>query len=65
MSNMGYCRFQNTEKDLSDCIDALNEDGDLSSFSDTEQEAAHRILALCADFIQAMEMHGVSEKGDS
>ena len=25
MSNMSYCRFQNTVPDLEDCLDALNE----------------------------------------
>ena len=24
MSNMSYCRFQNTRLDLQDCIDAIN-----------------------------------------
>ena len=32
MSNMSYCRFQNTSRDLMDCIEAINDDTeDLSS----------------------------------
>lgn len=27
MSNMSYCRFENTHDDLIDCLEALDEDG--------------------------------------
>lgn len=30
MSNMSYCRFQNTRKDLDDCIDAIQNGEELS-----------------------------------
>lgn len=30
MSNMSYCRFQNTSSDVVDCLDALNEQEPLS-----------------------------------
>ena len=34
MANMSYCRFENTARDLGDCVDALNnrEIDDLSSY---------------------------------
>ncbi len=37
MSNMSYCRFQNTLRDLKDCLDALCDiDGNLSELSKEE-----------------------------
>jgi hypothetical protein len=48
MSNMGYCRFENTLADLQDCAEALDEiDGDLSDLSDREQKAARALIVLC------------------
>ena len=41
MSNMGYCRFQNTLADLRDCYDAMQEDGALS-----EEEAKARLKLI-------------------
>ena len=34
MGNMSYCRFENTARDLADCVDALNNGHteDLSSY---------------------------------
>ena len=45
MSNMSYCRFQNTLSDLEDCYEALlNEEvGDHQA----EQEAKECLLELC------------------
>lgn len=45
MSNMSYCRFQNTLKDLRDCECHL-EDDDLSK---DEQEAKDDLIQLCKD----------------
>ena len=40
MSNLSYCRFQNTVSDLSDCADALEEiDGNLAELSRDEARA--------------------------
>lgn len=48
MSNMSYCRFENTLSDLSDCADALDDiGGDLSNLSDTERKAAERLIDMC------------------
>lgn len=30
MANMHYCRFQNTHNDLLDCLDALNDEEELT-----------------------------------
>tara|TARA_R100000152_G_C6570275_1_gene37843 strand:- start:127 stop:333 length:207 start_codon:yes stop_codon:yes gene_type:complete len=37
MANMSYCRFENTARDLGDCVDALNnrEVDELSSYEVT------------------------------
>ena len=37
MSNMSYCRFENTSRDLMDCVDAIenNETEDLSEYEIT------------------------------
>lgn len=45
MSNMGYCRFQNTLPDLQDCYDSMG-DGD---FSEEEERARKRLIELCQD----------------
>ena len=35
MANMSYCRFENTTRDLNDCVDALQNDS-VNTLSDTE-----------------------------
>lgn len=59
MSNMSYCRFQNTANDLQDCIDALAEGGqqmidrlytDLTNGYPEEHQAFIRLAKLCRDF---------------
>ena len=45
MSNMSYCRFQNTLNDLRDCYEHI-EDEDLS---EDEKEARNKIKELCKD----------------
>ncbi len=47
MSNMAYCRFQNTLADLRDCEDALDEMWDLSELSEEERKAAKRLIQVC------------------
>lgn len=43
MSNMSYCRFQNTVADLGDCRDNMNE----SLSTDEEVAARRRLIKLC------------------
>ena len=43
MSNMSYCRFENTLNDLRDCEEHLDDD-DLSK---SEKEYRDRLLKLC------------------
>jgi len=44
MSNMGYCRFENTLPDLRDCYEHINDD----DLSDREIKSRRRLLELCA-----------------
>ena len=43
MTNMGYCRFENTARDLSDCIDHLND----TDLSESEKDARDNLIELC------------------
>lgn len=47
MSNMNYCRFQNTLNDLRDCEEALSFEN-MADWSQDEQKAAQRLIKLCA-----------------
>lgn len=49
MSNMSYCRFQNTLIDMRDCLD------DLSVSSYDEFIARERLVQVARDFISAYE----------
>lgn len=49
MSNMSYCRFQNTLSDLGDCYDNMD---DKESLSIDEQSARTRLLKLCKVIIE-------------
>ena len=50
--NMSYCRFENTFRDLEDCVDALVDNDDLS---DREANFAHRMRNLCEEYLDAYE----------
>jgi hypothetical protein len=55
MSNMSYCRFQNTLKDLMDCQNALEEfftGADDSDLSADELRAAHQLVETCLSIAQ-------------
>lgn len=42
MSNMSYCRFENTSRDLDDCIEAI-ENGEINELNEYEIEAIKRM----------------------
>jgi hypothetical protein len=44
MTNMSYCRFENTYRDLNDCYDALSYGDELS---ESEQDFRERLVDLC------------------
>ena len=48
MSNMSYCRFENTSRDLADCAQALRECSELPNISNRyEYPALLNLIALC------------------
>lgn len=57
MSNMSYCRFENTAGDLADCVDALEEllRGEGEPLSDDELMAAKRLVKRCMDVAMLIE----------
>ena len=50
---MDYCRFQNTKKDLNDCVNSMSEAEDLEELdlSEEEQCAMERMMILCGEYI--------------
>jgi uroporphyrinogen-III decarboxylase len=54
MANMSYCRFENTYRDLVDCLRALSDSG-ADSLSDRELQYANMMMQLCEDFHQNYE----------
>jgi len=46
MSNMSYCRFQNTLGDLEDCYAAMSD-----KLSPEEAEARDDLIRLCIDIV--------------
>jgi len=48
MANMSYCRFENTLRDLQDCVMALEDGGDLSS---SELRSAMQMIETCEEYI--------------
>ena len=50
MTNMSYCRFQNTLGDLQDCYDNMDELGPIEDAGETERREIRcrkRLVALC------------------
>ena len=45
MSNMSYCRFENTARDLRDCVDAIR-NGETDELNQYELEGLQEILNL-------------------
>ncbi len=60
MSNMSYCRFENTLADLKDCADALDEGRTLS---DSEQAAFEEMVEVCT-MISKNFAHIAKAKGE-
>jgi len=61
MSNISYCRFENTARDLADCVNALN-NGHTEYLSSYERRGlsdllyyAQRIIDLEDDIIKIIE----------
>lgn len=60
MANMSYCRFENTSKDLADCVTALEEqsNGNGERLSAPELRAAKSLVASAINLLQMLSEHG-------
>ena len=54
MTNMSYCRFENTYAALQECEEALWDNG-ITALSESEKEYAEDLYALCKRYIQTYE----------
>ena len=46
MGNMSYCRFENTSRDLRDCLQAI-ENGELDDLDPFEKDGLESLLEYC------------------
>lgn len=73
MPNMSYCRFENTNADLADCVQALddtikegdkyfdNADGEKEEFNEYENSAIRNLYENCKEFVERFEANGWEE----
>lgn len=55
MSNMSYCRFENTCTDLQDCVEVLEYKCEFQDLSKSEQHYALKMRDLCKQYLEATE----------
>ena len=48
---MSYCRFENTAKDLADCVSAVNR-GEINELNEYEIKGLIDIISLCNDMLE-------------
>ena len=53
--NMSYCRFENTLRDLMDCLAVIKEEGMYTLESRSERAAAEDLVSTAKRFIKAYE----------
>lgn len=58
MSNMSYCRFENTAGDLGECLHYI---GVVRGMSEYEWDARKRLILLCQKIVQATEGEDLDE----
>ena len=51
---MSYCRFNNTSKDLGDCLDAI-ENQDYRDLADFERDGLEALLEYCEAILEYKE----------
>ena len=49
MSNMSYCRFENTVRDLEDCVEHMQDE-----VSESEEIARKRLIELCIEILESV-----------
>jgi hypothetical protein len=54
MSNMSYCRWENTANDLQDCFNSLSEEGNIAEWYENlnsyEQQGFRNVMSLVNEF---------------
>lgn len=55
MSNLGYCRFQNTLSDLQDCSEHIYDE-----LEGAEDTARNELVATCQQILEALDYEVVS-----
>jgi hypothetical protein len=50
MGNMSYCRFENTARDMQDCLRAI-EDREVYDFSDYELRGFKDVISIAQDIV--------------
>jgi len=56
MPNMSYCRFENTYRDLLDCLDNMNE-----QLSKSEAGYKESLVDICREIINEYELNKMSD----
>ncbi len=56
MSNMSYCRFENTSKDVADCLEALNNYWDLEDLSRFEISGLRDLLDQAKEIVELEDL---------
>lgn len=51
MSNMSYCRFENTVADLRDCFEHISDD----DLSEREEAARDDLIEICKNIVEETE----------
>lgn len=68
MSNMSYCRFENTSNDLVDCLDALKAMIENKQREDhlgrEELRAAKTMATLCLEYVELLAEHAGKDLED-
>ncbi|QST02810.1 hypothetical protein IMZ31_19870 (plasmid) [Pontibacillus sp. ALD_SL1] len=58
MANMSYCRFENTKRDVEDCLDAVR-DGDIAS-----QHELEKAKGMFEDILLFLQANGIIDDYD-
>ena len=68
MSNMSYCRFENTARDLQDCLEAI-ENNEMTEMSEYEVTGLESLLETCREIVayrheieRAIEKHNEEQE---
>ena len=61
MINMGYCKFENTQRAMEECLNHIEECKETSS---SEIECAKRLYDTCKVFIDRCNDYGIKKHDD-